>query len=608
MLDECKGEKVEEVLATFSTIVLHKRLATEKTQNTSIAKRLALAPKLKAQDQDSLLPIAIAHRASLTTVLHRKDQLRSRYQDYQQTLNERSQELRRERQRLIQAKKVDPAPDVPISSLQKIRQRYDTYWQGDPRWLNVVLDGDVTQNHNDLPRNSFESTWDQVTAGILPQSSTSNQQAGLLHDLETRVATQQARLQQWKEYREKLNAERKLLAHETVANEPAKPAQGLPIHFSAHKDINKQQTELLRDLPQPEPLKDQDPALPTVNFYAHLVKSMQQDLDDIDASKQRSTGAVAGLRFGRESRKQPVFVPSPLDTPAVPTRKDLNEHRSRGAGFGLPEALPIARRTKQNESRLAASQAARGRDSKEAMVATVKNPPSTNDSASKVESEAPSAPTGLVGPKPEGADQPTAEADEDSVLAAQIVAATMNAGPSPIKPKPSLTDRTRRSLALASPGDAVSFPVKATDHSDRQEEPPSVSMPEPKEDAKVTLAERTRRSMSMLPAQSRGPKKSTNKHRHSKQFPTNQFETPRKQSSTLEVLEEMTPPEKLFSGDADYASVFKSRPKIAMSPTNSPAPKNSPGMDALLDSIEKNDHTEHWESSPLARVAGKAGL
>ena len=607
MLDECKGDKLEEVLATFSTIVLHKRLGAEKTHNTSIAKRLALAPKLKTKDQDSLLSLAIAHHASLTTALHRKDLLRSRYQDYQQMLDEKGQELQGVRQRLIKAKKDDPAPDVPKSSLQQIRQRYDTYWQGDSRWLKIILDGDVTRHHDELLGNSFESTWEQVTAGALPKSQARNQQAGLLHDLETRVAAQQARLRQWKDFREKLDANKKFSIHEVVANEPSKSAQAVTINFSAHKDIDKRQMELLRGPPQLAPVKDQEHVLPTLDIYANLVKSMRQELDDIDAPKQRSASTAAGLSSGPSLGKQPGFAPNPLDTPAVPTRRDFYEQRGRGEVLGRVKALPIARITKQRESQPAASQAPRGRGATGAEKPTIKNTLSTTDSATKLESEAPKPSARLTGPKVEEFDQPTAEDDEDSMLAARIVAATLNAGPSPVKSKPSLTERTRRSLALASPEDVDSFPPKTIYQSDRQEEPPSVSLPEPNEDTKITLAERTRRSMSMLPTQQRGHQKSTNKHRHSKQFPTNQFETPRKQS-TLETLEEMTPPEKLFSGDADYASVFKSRPKIAMSPTGSPAPKNSPGMNALLDSIERSDHAEHWESSPLARVAGKAGM
>ena len=607
MLDECKGEKLEEVLVAFSTIVLHKRLAAERIQDTSIAKRLALAPKLKAQEQGSLLPLAIAHRASLKASLHKKEQLRSKYQDYQQMLDDKGQEIQRERQRLIQAKKADPTPEVPTSSLQKIRQRYDTYWQGDPRWLNIILDGDVIQDRDELLGNSFESTWKQVTAGTLQQSRTSNQKTGLLHDLENRIAAQQARLRQWKEYREKLDADRKLSAHEIGDKEPPKPAQGLTIHLSAHKDINKRQTELLRVRPESAPLEDQNPALPTLDVYANLVKSMQQDLDDIDAPKQRSTGTLASLRYGRGSGKQPGFAPNPLDTPAVPTRRKFYEQRGQAEVLGRTKVLVKGPRAKQSEVGPAASQAARVRDAKGAMAATVRNAPSTTTNASNIEGEAPNPSTNQTRPSLEESDQPTEESDEDSMLAAQIVAATMNAGPSPIESKPSLAERTRRSMALASPGDIYSLPLKAINQPERQE-PESASLPESNENAKITLAERTRRSMSMLPAQPRGHQKSTSKRRHSKQFPTNQFETPRKQSSTLEILEEMTPPEKLFSGDADYASVFKSRPKIAMSPTGSPAPRNSPGMNALFDNMEEIDHAEHWEGSPLARVAGKAGL
>ena len=147
---------------------------------------------------------------------------------------------------------------------------------------------------------------------------------------------------------------------------------------------------------------------------------------------------------------------------------------------------------------------------------------------------------------------------------------------------------------------------------------PLPSLPKETEDTKATLLERTRRSMSLLPAQPRDTRKSVNKHRKSKQFPTNQFETPRKQLPIPEDLEDMTPPEKLFSQDADYASVFKSRPKIAMSPTASPAPEGRPGVrengspasdqSALVGSIEDDESVGHLKSSPLARVAGRTGL
>lgn len=58
----------------------------------------------------------------------------------------------------------------------------------------------------------------------------------------------------------------------------------------------------------------------------------------------------------------------------------------------------------------------------------------------------------------------------------------------------------------------------------------------------------------------------------------------------------MTPLEELFSKDADYASIFKSRPNIAMSPTDSPAPEISPSMNALVSSVVDDDGDGHWRA------------
>jgi hypothetical protein len=70
------------------------------------------------------------------------------------------------------------------------------------------------------------------------------------------------------------------------------------------------------------------------------------------------------------------------------------------------------------------------------------------------------------------------------------------------------------------------------------------------------------------------------------------------------------PREELFSQEADYASVFKSRPKIALSPTFSPA---VPGEDEELElpGFESSMvEVEDWEGgeespSPLVRARGR---
>ena len=86
--------------------------------------------------------------------------------------------------------------------------------------------------------------------------------------------------------------------------------------------------------------------------------------------------------------------------------------------------------------------------------------------------------------------------------------------------------------------------------------------------------------------------------RTSKIYPTNQFETPRRQT----IAQRLTPPEELFSPGAGYDSVFKSRPKIAFSPATSPVPDDV-GGDA--GNMLEGRTVGQLEDSPLARLTAK---
>ena len=171
----------------------------------------------------------------------------------------------------------------------------------------------------------------------------------------------------------------------------------------------------------------------------------------------------------------------------------------------------------------------------------------------------------------EGGDRavPAERPDEDAQLAEKLVSIAMNAGPTPLKPMLSLVERTRQSMVLTSPGADLVF---------KEAPPPLPQMPSVKEtslkaDGSATLAERTRQSISLVPAKSRRSRDSTHTRRSSKIFPTNQFETPRRQPA----LQKMTPPEELMSPGAGYDSVFKSRPRVAFSPAASPDPDGQHG-------------------------------
>ncbi|OKL57156.1 hypothetical protein UA08_07447 [Talaromyces atroroseus] len=90
-----------------------------------------------------------------------------------------------------------------------------------------------------------------------------------------------------------------------------------------------------------------------------------------------------------------------------------------------------------------------------------------------------------------------------------------------------------------------------------------------------SLVERTRQSMSLLPppssTRSRQSLAARRETRQSQVFPINQFETPPKEVPEPSRSGASTPRDELFTEEAEYASIFKSRPRVAHSPLMSPA-------------------------------------
>ena len=86
----------------------------------------------------------------------------------------------------------------------------------------------------------------------------------------------------------------------------------------------------------------------------------------------------------------------------------------------------------------------------------------------------------------------------------------------------------------------------------------------------------------------------------------NQFETPGRLRP--EYLPTATPPEKLYGEEADYASVFKSRPKIKVSPVFSPIEDDLPTFPEepeYEDDDDMDGDGDSWiRSSPLRGRGG----
>lgn len=192
----------------------------------------------------------------------------------------------------------------------------------------------------------------------------------------------------------------------------------------------------------------------------------------------------------------------------------------------------------------------------------------------------------------------------EDVLAEQIVSMTINAAPTPAKSKMSLVERTRQSMAFASPVGLQKLLPEGSPPTPLPYISSETSHPTTDTSGPTTLLERTRKSISLVPSKPKGSRKSMLDRRTSKLYPTNQFETPKRQ---LERVTELTPPEELFSPGAGYDSVFKSRPKIAFSPNGSFGPGNDMQTDGAEGERDGDGRVRKGQrgESPLARMTAQ---
>lgn len=523
MLDDCKGEKLGEVLVSFSTIVLQTVAAAEKGKPSTISKRLSVASTLSPTEQRSLLPLAIAHKGSLSALLRRKEHMRRHCDGFQKTLDERAVVFGQRKARLEEDSKSCPRASVDPEKLQRAKKQVGLHWHGDPQWLDVLLEGDRVSGHGSRPGTSFERSWVAAQAGSTATQGEPASQ-GLLTDLEARVTAQAARLRRWTKFRDELAREHESEAIESTFATTSKAGEDFGITFTAHKDLLLDPTKA----PNPEWLQGDDVSpLAEVNEYQKLVQSLGQELRDVDEPRKQNQDQIQGRPMQRDhgvnAKPKDTFLQNGLSPWVSKPHKNLKD-------LAGSQQLVQQSRIDENLSTPRLQDHRNDVSSPRSAKSPHQEPP---QSSQPVKAE-PSSTAHTVSSRAtadaisRGNDTLNTEVDEDDLLAAEIVALTMNAGPSPIKGKPSLAERTRQSMAFTSSRNpALSEELAMQPPLPRASKPLKSSKPAIEADVKSTLLERTRQSMSILPSE---PRKAVHKPRPSQRFPTNQFQTPVKSS------------------------------------------------------------------------------
>ncbi|KAI1618881.1 HAUS augmin-like complex subunit 6 N-terminus-domain-containing protein [Exophiala viscosa] len=125
MLDECKGEKFEELLGAFSMLVLRKTINTS-TRGT------------RTTNPDHVVPLILAYRVSLQTSLRRRQQLQAEAYASMQDLQMQRDDIAGRMEIVAQA---DQLEDLPVEQYERLRDHVNHAFSADRWWAEYILNG-----------------------------------------------------------------------------------------------------------------------------------------------------------------------------------------------------------------------------------------------------------------------------------------------------------------------------------------------------------------------------------------------------------------------------------------------------------------------------------
>lgn len=324
MLDECRGERLEEVLAVFSSAVL-KKVATEEQLNSkaypAVAQTLALENRGYTGERNDLSSLIIAHKVSLKNKLDRKGAARAQYKHFAELLDSKERDITSRREQADATVHRSKIPRLSDASKQELRRAVRTNWSGNERWMEALLYGDTKSQKDGVLTAPFDRVWRRVRSDRLDELEDTS--GGLLEQLEGRVRAQQARLDQWQSFRKEMFSDVVDKPRENTVGRVG-PQRGIDLGFGAHEGLH---------LGHMSPRKLASTKKPQLTpEYRALVGGLETELS-------KSQGQVAPTFSRLRRRELPLkssVQSSSSEKPADETVSELSELEEELAKTALP--------------------------------------------------------------------------------------------------------------------------------------------------------------------------------------------------------------------------------------------------------------------------------
>lgn len=202
MLDDCKGEKFDELLAVFSTAVLRKLVAVSANDMLwNPAMRLSTAAAISPRDYQNLVPLILAHQVSLNAAGAHRARVHETFDQFSRLLDNKKIELAE------RANEQRPGGvELPVDS-DGLAHEIRTNWLGSEEWATALLDGGSQSSADGFLELPFSQAWARASASAAGDIG-SDVNSDLVIDLETRVLRLRSRVRRWHEFNDRLRKER----------------------------------------------------------------------------------------------------------------------------------------------------------------------------------------------------------------------------------------------------------------------------------------------------------------------------------------------------------------------------------------------------------------
>ncbi|KAF3768138.1 hypothetical protein M406DRAFT_229560, partial [Cryphonectria parasitica EP155] len=239
MLDECKGERLEEVLAVLSSAVLKKVIGQQKLNSNTcpaIAHTLALENRGLRKERADLDILILAHKVSLRKKLDQKAASRIQYKNLAKLLDMKEQSISNRRKAIQDRHHL---VNLPGDNESGIRRTVRNSWAGDEQWQEALMSGDSNSYRDNFLNMPFDRVWSRTGSNRLQELD--GQGSRLVDQLDSRVRAQQERLSRW----QKLRGD--MFGHHTDQARSADSAsldrqKGVDLAFGIHESLQLDRT------------------------------------------------------------------------------------------------------------------------------------------------------------------------------------------------------------------------------------------------------------------------------------------------------------------------------------------------------------------------------